>query len=285
MDPRIQVVYDQSHGRVPLIALDYSQRHLRQFRELMVDYTNGNLYVVSATDRDIIFSVTETIMNQISEGVVGDNIVVNIDGIGEVNLTDFLNQIRNSTITINNTNAGDFVPSLFYDNNSISIIDAKVQVNGFDTAKDGMIPQCKGGRIVWVEAGTGVGDTEIEEPDIDSSSGQNIINLSTNSINKVDNPPDTITINLPTLAANQTYAKVVLNITVGADVPQLKFPSNLKFTFNTDPNLFENCIATYEFETFDHGQIWLGKVYKYLNEPEKEVTETYIDDNFSWKTV
>ena len=54
MDPRIQVVYDQSHGRVPLIALDYSQRHLRQFRELMVDYTNGNLYVVSATDRDII---------------------------------------------------------------------------------------------------------------------------------------------------------------------------------------------------------------------------------------
>ena len=197
MDPRIQVVYDQSHGRVPLIALDYSQRHLRQFRELMVDYTNGNLYVVSATDRDIIFSVTETIMNQISEGVVGDNIVVNIESL---------------IIT-------------------------------------------------------------------------HIINLSTNSINKVDNPPDTITINLPTLAANQTYAKVVLNITVGADVPQLRFPSNLKFTFNTDPNLFENCIATYEFETFDHGQIWLGKVYKYLNEPEKEVTETYIDDNFSWKTV
>ena len=278
------VTYDQSHGRVPIIALDYSQRHLRRYRELMIDYTNGELYVVSATDRDIIFSVTDTIMNEVSNGIVGNNIVVNIEGVGEVNLVDFLEQMRTSTITIETTNSGDFIPSLMYDNNSISVVDNKVQVTGFDRAQDGMIPQMKGGRIVWVEAGTGVGDTEIEEPTVDESTG-NTVNLNTNSITKVESTSDTLNVVLPTLAADQIYSKVVLNVTVGETVPTINFPSNLKFTFNTDPNLFAYCIATYEFETFDHGQTWFGRVDKYLNDPEKEITETFIDSNFSWKNV
>ena len=54
---------------------------------------------------------------------------------------------------------------------------------------------------------------------------------------------------------------------------------------HTDTQLTKNSIVTYEFETFTGGNLWLAKSTKWLNISEKEITEAYITDKLSWKTV
>ena len=63
------------------------------------------------------------------------------------------------------------------------------------------------------------------------------------------------------------------------------FPDNVKFAYNTDTELTKNSIVTYELETFTGGSLWLAKSTKWLNISEKEITEAYITDKLSWKTV
>ena len=81
------------------------------------------------------------------------------------------------------------------------------------------------------------------------------------------------------------YGTIVWNVAVTDTIPTINFPNNVKFTFNTDPTLFENCIATFRLETYTAGSIWLCTVEKYLNIPEQEITESYIIDKFSWKSI
>ena len=69
------------NSRIPVIALPYSERQKAVPKELLIDYETGNIYVVSATDKSIIFNITEKILQKL-DSVTGDKIIVNIEGVG-----------------------------------------------------------------------------------------------------------------------------------------------------------------------------------------------------------
>ena len=275
---RKYVDYPESHGRVPLIALDYSQRHLRRLKEIMIDYTNGNLYIVDAYDRDKIYNLADKIMQDYD--ITGDNVLVNIEGVGEINLTKFLEYLRNNTLQVEVTESGNNIPIVSVDTNSIEILDDKVQVVSFKEASNGTIPQKVNGRIQWVNAGAGIGASEVKDVILQD----NIAYLAVGNTYRSSNLPTEVNVTLGQEFASD-YGKIVWNVSVTDVIPIINLEPNVKMAFNTHKDLFQNCIATFEFETFTRGNIWLCKVTKWLNVPEKEITESYIIDKLSWKYI
>ena len=272
------VDYSESHARVPIVALDYTDRHMRKLKELMVDYTNGNLYVTDANDINVIHSLVDQISKNITNNITGDDIIVRIEGIGTINLTKFLNDINSSILKMEVEDNGSALPSLGLDNISIEGLDGKIQISDFDKAKDNYIPQKFNGRLRWVKANVGINATE--SPVIINGS----LNLEPGGVYRSMDLPANVTVTIDNnLISN--YGKIIWNISIGNVIPTFTFPDNVKFAYNTDTELTKNSIVTYEFETFTGGNLWLAKSTKWLNISEKEITEAYITDKLSWKTV
>lgn len=272
------VDYSESHARVPIVALDYTDRHMRKLKELMIDYTNGNLYVTDANDINVIHSLVDQISKNITNNITGDDIIVKIEGIGTINLTKFLNDINSSILKMEVEDNGATFPSLSLDNVSIEGLDNKIQISDFDKAKDNYIPQKFDGRLRWIKANVGTSATE--SPVIVNNS----LNLEPGSVYRSADLPKNVTVTIDdNLVSN--YGKIVWNISIGNAIPTFTFPANVKFAYNTDTELTKNSIVTYELETFTGGNLWLAKSTKWLNISEKEITEAYITDKLSWKTV
>ena len=272
------VDYSESHARVPIVALDYTDRHMRRLKELMIDYTNGNLYVTDANDINVIHSLVDQISKNITNNITGDDIIVRIEGIGTINLTIFLNDINSSILKMEVEDNGSALPSLSLDNVSIEGLDDKIQISDFDKAKDNYIPQKFNGRLRWVKANVGINATE--SPVIINGS----LNLEPGGVYRSMDLPANVTVTIDNnLVSN--YGKIIWNISIGNVIPTFTFPDNVKFAYNTDTELTKNSIVTYELETFTGGNLWLAKSTKWLNISEKEITEAYITDKLSWKTV
>lgn len=280
--------YDNSsHGRVPIIALDYSQRHLRRLKELMIDYKNGNLYVVDDTDINTIYDLTKRIIQNITSSITSDDIIVNIEDVGEVNLTKFLETLQNSMLLLNNDSIAQLIPeNNEFDNKSLEVLDSKAQLKLFNLADEGQIPIKENGELRWRNIDTSFNDTTVVEAEIEEGEAPSV-SLNTDTMYITSNPSESISVDLSTdnLNENKAHAKIIWVIECTDTVPTLKFPSNVYWEFNTDPTLFANCTGVYTFETFDQGKRWLAKVDKYLIDPEAEVTETYIKDKLSWKII
>ena len=272
------VDYSESHARVPIVALDYTDRHMRRLKELMIDYTNGNIYVTDANDINVIHSLVDQISKNITNNITGDDIIVRIEGIGTINLTKFLNDINSSILKMEVEDNGSALPSLSLDNSSIEGLDGKIQISDFDKAKDNYIPQKFNGRLRWVKANVGINATE--SPVIINGS----LNLEPGGVYRSMDLPANVTVTIDNnLVSN--YGKIIWNISIGNVIPTFTFPDNVKFAYNTDTELTKNSIVTYELETFTGGNLWLAKSTKWLNISEKEITEAYITDKLSWKTV
>ena len=272
------VDYSESHARVPIVALDYTDRHMRRLKELMIDYTNGNLYVTDANDINVIHSLVDQISKNITNNITGDDIIVRIEGIGTINLTKFLNDINSSILKMEVEDNGSALPSLSLDNISIEGLDGKIQISDFDKAKDNYIPQKFNGRLRWVKTNVGINATE--SPVIINGS----LNLEPGGVYRSMDLPANVTVTIDNnLVSN--YGKIIWNISIGNVIPTFTFPDNVKFAYNTDTELTKNSIVTYELETFTGGNLWLAKSTKWLNISEKEITEAYITDKLSWKTV
>ena len=252
------VDYSESHARVPIVALDYTDRHMRKLKELMIDYTNGNIYVTDANDINVIHSLVDQISKNITNNITGDDIIVKIEGIGTINLTKFLNDINSSILKMEVEDNGSVLPSLSLDNISIEGLDGKIQISDFDKAKDNYIPQKFNGRLRWVKANVGINTTE--SPVIINGS----LNLEPGSTYRSVDLPKNVTVTIDdNLVSN--YGKIVWNISIGSVIPTFTFPANVKFAYNTDTQLTKNSIVTYEFETFTGGNLWLAKSTKWLN--------------------
>ena len=272
------VDYSESHARVPIVALDYTDRHMRKLKELMIDYTNGNIYVTDANDINVIHSLVDQISKNITNNITGDDIIVKIEGVGTINLTKFLNDINSSILKMEVEDNGSALPSLGLDNISIEGLDGKIQISDFDKAKDNYIPQKFNGRLRWVKANVGINATE--SPVIINGS----LNLEPGGVYRSMDLPANVTVTVDNnLVSN--YGKIIWNISIGNVIPTFTFPDNVKFAYNTDTELTKNSIVTYELETFTGGNLWLAKSTKWLNISEREITEAYITDKLSWKTV
>lgn len=280
--------YDNSsHGRVPIIALDYSQRHLRRLKELMIDYKNGNLYIVDDTDINVIYDLTKKIIQNISSSITSDDIIVNIDGVGDINLTKFLSTIQNNMVLLGSESIVSLIPeSSEFDNISLELKDHIAQIKLFDKAKNGQIIVKENGEVRWKDNNTSFNDVSVVPIEIEETEDPRIT-LKTDTMYITSNPRENFSIVFSSddLNENKPHAKIVWVVECNSIIPTISFPSNVYWEFNTDPTLFENCTGVYTFETFDQGKKWLGKVDKYLITPEAEVTETYIKDKLKWNVL
>ena len=278
--------YSESYGRVPIIALDYNQRYLRRCKELMIDYNNGILYYVDPNDRDTIINLSNQIASKVKDQIDAEEIIVNIEGVGEINLSEFVTYLENQMLYVEAPEPQTNVPLCSFDTRSIEVLDDIVQLTNFKSAVDGYIPYKNEGILDWMQISFGT-NTEPEEPPSEESADGSTTDITLSGwgtfISSDLSGDVNVTINTDTLKTN--YGKIIWNVAVTTDIPRIVFPTNVKFTFNTDPQLFENCIATFKLETFTGGSIWLCTVEKYLDLPEKEITEAYIVDKLSWKFI
>jgi hypothetical protein len=146
-----------TNSRYPVIALDYAEKHKAVKKELLVDYNTGNIYVVSATDKTIIFDITKKIQEQITELAELDteNMVVEITGIGIVNLTEYLNLLNekmNNMVTIKDPGQ-DFayiIRDNTIDNKSLKIFNGIIQMDSYKAADNLSIPQKTSTGLRWM---------------------------------------------------------------------------------------------------------------------------------------
>ena len=80
----------ENNDRFPLIPLDYKQRHLAKARELVIDNERGVIYIASAKDPSILINVTQQILNLISTDMSADNMILEVEGQGRVNLKEYI---------------------------------------------------------------------------------------------------------------------------------------------------------------------------------------------------
>jgi len=143
-----------TNSRYPVIALDYAEKDKALKKELLIDYNTGNIYVVSATDKTIIFDITKKIQERITE-LDTKNMVVEITGIGIVNLTEYLNLLNekmNNMVTIKDPGQ-DFayiIRDNTIDNKSLKIFNGTIQMDSYKAADNLSIPQKTSTGLRWM---------------------------------------------------------------------------------------------------------------------------------------
>lgn len=263
--------------RIPFIPLDYEDRYKAVEKELMVDYEQGNIYVVSKDDRSVIIDITQKIKDQL-ERLSGDNVIVNVQGLGEVNLTEIINKLYANGIQL--TDIGD--EKAIYqskkdriDNQSIECKYKRIQITNFDEARNYMVPQKFGDGVRWVylPGYTGSDDEEYDTGDEDPDDGNKSNKvLSINPINakiflmatkrqKTVNLVDNSLVVLPTVL--DEFCEIYWYLTTTSQEITLIFGSNVIFRGANQPVVSGKQL--YKFVTFDHGETWLAECNVYSN--------------------
>lgn len=263
------------NSRIPVIALPYSERQKAVPKELLIDYETGNIYVVSATDKSVIFNITSKILEKI-ESLTGDKIIVNIEGIGEVNLVQLISQLKlelDEKVEISEEGKDAYVPKPErYDTKSIESKYNNIQIKDFESAENGMIPQKYNGSIRWIypiqdDQDTGTGNNPgTPDPDdgletrvvlIEPIEGKLFLRASRRLMTK--NLQKDTTVVLPRVL--DQYTEIYWNVVTYSYRPILKFQTSV--LFNKDEQPISNGFNIYKFSTWDGGETWFGTVEKY----------------------
>ena len=275
----------RSNARIPMIALDYSEKDKAVKKEIMIDYTNGAIYVVSSYDKNVIFNLTDSIMQIIKEqGLEAGDMTIYIEGVGDLNLGDVINQLYGNQVEIVDTDPnGIYIGKQYqYDLKSVLVKDSKIQIKDFDIAPERTIPQKFGGVIRWVpiEEATS-GDT----PDSGSvvaivpDSNKNIaLQASGKQYTLLGQDEEVYTVQLPTIAT--AYNRFVWNLTITDLVPTVTFPSNVKWEYDSDTSLQANTSNIIELTTWDQGMTWLGRNVSYGAVSDDFVTKQELEDSY-----
>ena len=270
------------NSRIPVIALPYSEKHKAVPKELLIDYETGHIYVVSADDKSKIFDVTSKIIEKI-ESVTGDKIIVDIEGIGEVNLTEFLEQIKldlDDMVIITEEGKDAYIPKPErFDGKSIESKYKNIQIKGFESAENGMVPQKYNGSVRWVFPIQGAYDSEDGTPPgkpnpddgldtrvilIEPVEGKLFLRASRRL--KTENLQKDIRVILPRVL--DQYTEIYWQLVTFSYTPILKFDDNIYF--NEDELPIANGFNIYKFATWDGGETWFGSVEKYAKKPKKK---------------
>lgn len=264
----------EENGRFPIIALDYKDRNIAHKKELLIDYDTGRLYVVSADNKSVVFDVTEQILNLVGTEVKGDNIAINIESLGKVNLKKFILDLKNKSLHTTPLKGEGGVGTFAYDFKSISNKDNIIQIHNFWKAQPGQVPTVNNnGILVWSEIGSFYNVVHV---DIDTT-GVYVLN---NRYNE-----STIDSNgIIQLETDQEYCIMNWKVVSGDTVPNIELGEGFEVIkeYESDFNMPANSTFIYEFETFDHGHTWYERVKKYI--PGNDVISTeYIEKNIYTK--
>lgn len=276
----------EENGRFPIIPLDYKDRNIAHKKELLIDYDTGRLYVVSADNKSVVFDVTEQILNVVGSEVKGDNIAINIDSLGKVNLKKFILDLKNNSLHTTPLQGKGGVGTFAYDFRSISNKDNIVQMHNFWNAKPGQVPTVDGnGVLVWSELGSFYSVIHVEEDPTGVYVLSNRYNESTVDSNVIFK-----------LEAEQPYAIISWKVVSGETTPNIELAPGFEIVkeYESDLNMPANSTFIFEFETFDHGQTWYEKVKKYI--PGNDIVSTEyieehiyskeeVDEKLAWKNA
>lgn len=287
------------NARTPVIALPYSERHKAVPKELLIDYETGNIYVVSADDKSVIFDITSKIFEQI-ENMSGDNIEITIEGIGTVKLTEIIKQLQldiaNSVQVIETGEDMHYVGrENVLDSKSVDVVNRNIEIKGFSEAEPLMIPR-KGtnGKIEWVnmpmvpdhgQSGNGdiippgdpddgqITDVFLIEPVNDRlylrpTRRQKSINIDKNCI-----------VILPRIL--DTFSEIEWYFVTNNFAPMLRFTNNVTWANVTDTQPKPNSQHVYKFKSWDAGENWVAELVHY-NKSANEVTVDvkYLEENY-----
>lgn len=158
--------------RIPTRPLSYANKDMAYNKELMVDYTNGNIYVKD--ENGTIHDITQAVVNIIKEDPdidLGGNIEITIpnpDGEGDVNVTitaaisDLVNKIKEQQQKIDSMETTiEGLGDLATDVDKIqSAIDA---ITGGEGSGTGTVIQIKPGDIITDETHQFVTNTQLTE--------------------------------------------------------------------------------------------------------------------------
>ena len=256
------------NGRIPVIALPYSEKHKAVPKELLVDYETGNIYVVSATDKSVIFNITSKILEKL-DSVTGDKIIVNIEGIGNVNLQEYINSLKlefDDMVTISDEGKDIYIPKEErLDNFSLESKFKRIQIKNFETAENGMIPQKYNNTIRWIyppesDADTGSGGNDSDPTDgleteiipVEPIEGKIFLRASRRLVTK--NLTRDVLLILPRTL--DQYCEIYWNMRAYQYKPTIKFGSSILFNGPYQPS--ENAFNIYKFATWDGGGTWFG---------------------------
>ena len=260
----------EENGRFPLIALDYKDRNIANKKELLIDYDTGRIYIVSADNKSVIFDVTEQILTLVGNEVKGDNITINVESLGKVNLKKFVLDMKSKGLHTTPLKGDGGVGTFAYDFKSISNKDNVIQIHNFWKAQPGQVPTVdSNGVLIWSEIGSFYNVVHVD-PD---TTGVYVLN---NRYNE-----STIDSNVVLkLETNQPYCIMSWKIVSGDTKPSIELDSSFEIVkeYESDFDMPANSTFIYEFETFDGGQTWYEKVKKYI--PGNDIVSTdYIEEH------
>lgn len=259
------------NSRVPVIALDYSQRHKAVPKELLIDYKTGHIYVVSADDKSIIFDITSKILDKI-DTVTGENIIINIEGIGETNLQEYINQIKvnlDDMVIVSEEGKDIYIPKEErLDGFSLESKFKRIQIKNFESAENGMIPQKFGNTIRWIYPLDRDQDTGSNKPDPDDGLETRVLLIepvegkiflrASRRLRTKNLQRDAVVILPRTL---DQYTEIYWNMRTYDFRPTLKFDDSVYFNKSYQPS--KNSDHIYKFATWDGGETWYGNVDVY----------------------
>lgn len=285
--------------RNPVIALDYSEKHKAVPKELLVDYENGAIYVVSAHDKSVIFDITDRIYEQI-KNMSGDNIEISIEGIGNVKLTDIIKQLHQDILdSVKVINTGSDINYVarenVLDDKSLSIVNRNIEIEGFSKAEKHMIPR-KGenGKIEWINMPM--------IPDISGSGGPGIIppgNPDDGNITEVFviepvndklylrptrrqksvNLDRNCKVILPRVL--DSFSEIEWYVVTNSFCPMLKFGSNVIWSNILETQPQANAHQVYKFKSWDSGETWLAELVPYGKSANTNLVDMdYLEKNY-----
>ena len=242
----------ENNDRFPIILLDYSQRHLAYKKELLFDYKTGRLYVVSAEDKSVIFDITKRIVDLINSNISGDNLIVTVQGIGRVNLTQYADFLKNNTLHANRYSGGKtLIPAYVFDNDSIVNRDGVTQLNNFWSASKYSKPyKDSNGLLKWDN--DRIYTVSVSSSKVTLKEEYNVSSISGN-ISVVLN-----------YRGGSYGPHVVINWKVDSTSNStISFPSSVKLENSGDNSISSGGVNIYRLETWDKGSTWYESVKKY----------------------
>lgn len=142
-------IYPESHGRIPIVPLDFDQRQLAQPKEIMIDYSNQDLYIVDKDVPSTFYNLTTILTTKVSQNIDANLIYIDLDNIGHVRLKTYLEEVAYKTIKVAGIDASENALTTQFDNRSVECLDGQIQIAFFDNAPQHSFLKKNGDTVSW----------------------------------------------------------------------------------------------------------------------------------------
>lgn len=280
------------NARNPLIALSIESANKAIPREILVDYTKGEIYIKPDDENKELINITDTIREQLKD--ISSDIISVVYNEKKYSLTDFLyNLQKNLNLSINSEDTGEstvyFNKKERLDNASVESVYKKIQLKGFKDAENLSILQKRDGIAQWVSPDGIIIDDNPNNGDSTESTKVEKIEPVNGAI-YLKAIKRQITTNLRVNAevivpkVLDEYSEICWMVRTYTVQPILKFAENIFFHVDGETiSPGQNMFTLYRFVTYDAGNNWFGERIGYTkigSTSNSEITKEYLNQNY-----